>query len=65
MLRGKQGFLLNANATEQQVIKGHPKNAAMDDVIHAQYVATKFDRGEREIRTGKGVGNEEAKSWMK
>jgi hypothetical protein len=37
----------------------------MDGVIHALYLATKFDRGEREIRAGKGISDEEAKSRMK
>jgi hypothetical protein len=37
----------------------------MDDVIHALYIATKFDRGEREIRAGNGISDDEAKSRMK
>jgi hypothetical protein len=54
-----------AKAVAKHVIDGLPKNVSMDDVIHALYVASKFDRGEREIRAGKGISDEEAKSRMK
>jgi hypothetical protein len=47
------------------VIDGLPKNVSMDDVIHALYVATKFDRGEREIKEGKGISDDGAKLRMK
>jgi hypothetical protein len=56
---------MNAKAAAQHVIDSLPKNVSMDDVIHALYVATKFDRGEREIRDGKGISDDEAKSRMK
>lgn len=56
---------MNAKAAAQHVIDGLPKTVSMDDVIHALYVATKFDRGEREIRAGKGIPDDEAKSRMK
>ena len=38
-----------------QVIDALPDEATMDDIIHALYVKTKFEHGEREIREGKGV----------
>jgi hypothetical protein len=56
---------MNAKTTAKQVIEGLPKDVSMDDVIHALYVATKFDRGESEIRAGKGISDEEAKYRMK
>ena len=56
---------MNAKAAAQHVIDSLPKNVSMDDVIHALYVATKFDRGEREIRSGKGISDNDAKSRMK
>jgi hypothetical protein len=37
----------------------------MDDVIHALYIASKFDRGEREIRDGKGISDEDARKRLK
>lgn len=41
----------------------------MDDIIHALYVRTKFDRGIQQIEEGKCVSHEEAKrrmrSWIK
>ena len=45
----------------RQVIEALPKDASIDDIIHALYVRAKFDHGEREIREGKGVSHEKAK----
>ena len=56
---------MNAKVTAKQLIEDLPRNVTMDEVIHALYVATKFDRGEREIRAGKGIRDEDAKSRMK
>ena len=56
---------MNAKSTALNVIDSLPKTVSMDDVIHALYVATKFDRGEREIRAGKGISDDKAKSRMK
>ena len=53
----------------KQVIDGLPDEATMDDIIHALYVKTKFERGEKEIRDGKGISHEDAKQrlqkWVK
>ncbi|MBD3346902.1 MAG: hypothetical protein GF401_17745 [Chitinivibrionales bacterium] len=55
--------------TAHQVIDSLPERVSMDDVIHALYVASKFDRGERQIRAGKGVSDEKARKklakWQK
>ena len=55
--------------TARQVIDALPDAATMDDIIHALYINTKFEHGEREIREGKGVSHEEAKQrlrkWVK
>ena len=60
---------MNAKNTAHQVIDSLPNRVSMDDVIHALYVASKFDRGEREIRAGKGISDSEArrrlKKWQK
>jgi hypothetical protein len=45
----------------RQVIDTLPKEATLDDIMHALYVRAKFARGEQEIRDGKGISNEEAK----
>ena len=45
----------------KHVIDALPDEAAMDDVLHALYVKAKFDHGESEIRSGRGVSHEEAK----
>ena len=55
--------------TAKQVIDTLPNNATMDDIIHALYINLKFSHGEKEIREGKGVSQEEAKKkldkWLK
>jgi predicted transcriptional regulator len=60
---------MDAKNTARHVIEALPARVTMDDVIHALYVASKFDRGEREIRAGKGVSDEEARKrlskWQK
>lgn len=48
----------------KQVIDTLPDEATMDDIIHALYIKTKFERGEQEIREGKGVPHEVAKQRM-
>ena len=53
----------------KHVIDNLPCEATMDDIIHALYIRTKFDHGERELREGKGISHEEAKrnlqEWVK
>ncbi len=53
----------------KQVIDTLPDEATMDDIIHALYVKAKFEHGEQEIRSGKGISHEEAKNrlqkWVK
>ena len=53
----------------KSVIDKLPDEANMDDIIHALYIRTKFERGLQEIEDGKGVPHEEAKkrmrSWIK
>lgn len=48
----------------KKIIDGLPARATMDDIIHALYVKTKFEHGEKEIREGKGVSQEEAKKRL-
>jgi hypothetical protein len=45
----------------KQVIDGLPKGATLDDIMHALYVRAKFEKGEQEIRNGKGIAHKEAK----
>lgn len=53
----------------KSLIDALPDQATMDDIMHALYIRTKFERGEREIRQGKGVSHEDAKRklerWVK
>ena len=48
----------------KQVIDTLPDEATMDDIIHALYIKTKFEHGEREIQEGKGISHEEAKQKL-
>ena len=48
----------------KKVIDTLPDEATMDDIIHALYISTKFNHGEREIREGKGISHEEAKKRL-
>jgi hypothetical protein len=53
----------------KHVIDTLPDEASMDDIMHALYIKIKFERGEYEIREGKGISHEEAKQqlqqWVK
>ena len=53
----------------KQVIDALPKDATMDDIMHALYVRAKFAKGEQEIRDGRGISHKEAKrrlsKWAK
>ena len=48
----------------KQVIDTLPDEATMDDIIHALYIRTKFEHGEREIREGKGISHDDAKKRL-
>jgi predicted transcriptional regulator len=43
------------------LVRRLPDDASLDDIIHALYVRAKIERGEREIREGKGIPHEEAR----
>ncbi len=51
------------------VIDTLPDEVTMEDIIDALYIRAKFERGEREIREGKGIPHEQAKvrlqKWLK
>ena len=53
----------------KNIIDTLPDDTTLDDIIHALYIRAKFDHGEREIREGKGISQEEAKlrlqKWVK
>lgn len=47
-----------------RVIDALPDSATLDDVIHALYIQVKFERGDKEIREGKGISQEEAEKRL-
>ena len=53
----------------KKIIDTLPDKATMDDIIHALYINLKFEHGERKIREGKGLTQDEAKQrlqkWLK
>ncbi|MDP8234791.1 MAG: hypothetical protein P9M08_00250 [Candidatus Erginobacter occultus] len=53
----------------KHVIDTLPDNTSMDGIIHALYIKAKFDRGESQVREGRGVTHEEARrrlqKWAK
>lgn len=53
----------------KRIIDTLPDKATMDDIIHALYINLKFEHGEREIKEGKGLTQDEAKQrlqkWLK
>jgi len=53
----------------KNVIDALPDKASLDDIIHALYIRAKFERGEREIRKGRGIPHKTARKrlqkWVK
>lgn len=49
----------------KQVLESLPDDSTLDDVIHALYIKAKFERGEREIRQGEGVSDEQARQRLR
>jgi hypothetical protein len=47
--------------TAKQVIDSLPDDVTMDDILYALHINSKFARGEKEIREGRGIPHEEAK----
>ncbi len=47
-----------------RVIDALPDSATLDDVAYAFYIRAKFERGDKEIREGKGIPHEEAKKRL-
>ncbi len=53
----------------KDIIDKLPNESTIDEIIHALYVKSKFDKGEQEIRNGSGITHAEAKKrlqkWIK
>jgi hypothetical protein len=56
---------MTAKEIAKSVIDKLPDEVDMDDIIHALYIRTKFERGIWEIENGKGIPHEEAKKRMR
>ena len=46
------------------VIDNLPEESTMDDIMHALYIRSKIEQGEREIEDGKGIPHEEVKERL-
>ena len=55
---------MSGKEAAKQVIDALPDDATVDDIIHALYIKVKCERGEREIREGKGIPHDQAKQRM-
>lgn len=49
----------------KQVLDSLPDDSTLDDVMHALYIKAKFERGEKEIRDGRGVSDEQARERLR
>ena len=53
----------------KNIIDHLPNESSMEDIIHALYIQEMLEKGEQEIRDGKGIPHEEAvkriKKWQK
>lgn len=60
---------MDAKTMAKDIINQLPEESTLDEIIYALHVKTKFDKGEQEIRSGKGIGHSEAKmrlqKWIK
>jgi hypothetical protein len=56
---------MTVKETVKQVLDSLPDDSTLDDVMHALYIKAKFERGETEIREGKGLSDEEARQRLR
>jgi hypothetical protein len=49
----------------KNVIESLPNEATMEEIIHALYIHATFEKGEREIREGKGVDDQTARKRLR
>ncbi|MCG3180856.1 MAG: hypothetical protein BIFFINMI_03219 [Phycisphaerae bacterium] len=58
-----------AKEQARQVVESMPESASLEDIIYALYVRAKFNRGEKEIREGRGIPHEQAtgrlQKWLR
>lgn len=54
----------NTKEEAKHVIDLLPNEATLDEIMHALYLSAKFQRGEREIREGKGVDDAAARKRL-
>jgi len=49
----------------KHMIDALPDEVTLDDIIHALYIRAKCERGEREIRAGRGVPHKSARKRLR
>ena len=52
---------MTGKAVAREILNALPDDATIDDIIHALYVRAKSERGEQQIREGRGIPHEEAR----
>ncbi len=48
----------------RQIIDGLPDDATLEDILYALFVCTKFEKGLRLVREGKGIPQEEVRQRL-
>jgi hypothetical protein len=56
---------MTVKETVKQVLDSLPDDSTLDDVMHALYIKSKFERGETEVREGRGLSDEEARQRLR
>ncbi len=56
---------MTAKEMAKQLIESLPESSTLDDIMHALYIKAKVERGEREIRDGRGVPDEQARQRLR
>lgn len=49
----------------KEVLESLPDDTTLDEIIHALYLKAKFERGEAEIRGGRGRTHDEAREQLR
>ena len=55
----------SAKEKAKEVIAGLPDDASLDRIMEALYVFAKFERGESEVRQGRGLSRREAEKRLR
>ena len=52
---------MQVKETAKKIIDNLPDETSIEEIMHALYVNAKFEHGEKEIRAGNGISQEDVK----